>query len=94
MGLDYQRKGIVTKTNEATQHFRVVEGLCGKPGTVSFESVTKPSHYLRHLALTTISLGARADLSDVMFQNSACFIPMVDKYFKVRKFSYNFMFAY
>ena len=78
----------LSKKESPSTHFKVVQGVCGASGTVSFESVAKPAYFLSvkkgsskiYLLLFSHNIDSR---------NNACFYPRYDKYFKVRKLFVN-----
>ncbi|XP_057315557.1 uncharacterized protein LOC130656375 [Hydractinia symbiolongicarpus] len=64
--------------NSGTCGYKIVPGLNGKPGTVSLQSLTNPSAYLRHRGFL-----AFVDKNDnrQIFKDDASFIIIVNKYF-------------
>ena len=81
IGVKNGNEGWLTADNPAFQHFRVVEGLSGVAGTISFQSVVFPTMYLRHQNFE-IFLHDR-DSSD-LYRKDASFFPRYNKYFTVR----------
>ena len=76
------KNAIVTDKNAPLQHFKVVEGICGIKGSISFESIAKPGHFLyTKQGLIWVYLGEYDDKADYL--NSACFYPRYNKYFDV-----------
>ena len=73
-------KGWLTKRNPAYQHFKVVQGLCDRAGTISFESVASPGKFLRHQGFR-IKLHSRQNSR--LYKYDACFYPRYNKYFRV-----------
>ena len=80
IGIKNGYQGWLTDENVAYQHYKVVQGLCGKGGTISFESVSSPGKFLRHQNFE-IKLHDR-DNSD-LYKDDACFYPRYNKYFNV-----------
>ena len=81
IGVKNGNEGWLTADNPALQHFRVVEGLSGVAGTISFQSVAFPTMFLRHQNFE-IFLHDR-DSSD-LYRKDASFFPRYNKYFTVR----------
>ncbi|XP_057302590.1 uncharacterized protein LOC130636763 [Hydractinia symbiolongicarpus] len=64
--------------NSGNPGYRIVQGLNGKPGTVSFQSLSDPSAYLRHRGFL-----AYVDKNDntQLFKDDASFVIIMNKYF-------------
>ena len=87
MGIENKNEGFLTSKNEALQHFRVVQGLCGEDGTISFESIAKSGYFLRHRGFK-IFLDKWSDKD--LFKKDSCFYPTYDENFEVRKLVFRF----
>ena len=72
--------GYLTSDNPTLQHFKVVQGLCGVAGTVSFESVVRPGKFLRH---QNYEIKLHSSQNTTLYKNDACFYPRYNKYFTV-----------
>ena len=76
--------------NPNYQHFRVVQGLCGVAGTISFESVAKPGSFLslnrnnNNFKMLQDKIILDKDLNKPRHRADASFYPRYNKYFKVR----------
>ena len=79
MGLNGNGNGVLT-TKQKFQHFRVIPGLCGVAGTISFESVAKPGSFL-YIYKDFILL---ANYAVIEQKKRTCFYPRYNKYFIVR----------
>jgi len=79
MGIENKNEGFLTSKNEALQHFRVVQGLCGEDGTISFESIAKSGYFLRHRGFK-IFLDEWSDKD--LFKKDSCFYPTYDENFE------------
>merc|ERR1712096_169880 len=79
MGIENKNEGFLTSKSEALQQFRVIQGLCGEDGTISFESIAKPNNFLRHRGFKIfLDKGTSKDL----FKKDSCFYPRYNNYFK------------
>ena len=85
--LNNMEAGLSKKETPST-HFRVVQGVCGASGTVSFESVAKPAYFLSAKS-TSMKIYLLMFSHNINSRNNACFYPRYDKYFKVRKLFVN-----
>ena len=76
IGVLGNQKAMVTDLNAG--HFRVLPGLCGVPGTISFESLSQKGNYLRHknslMWLHEFDEGNKRDF---------CFYPRSSKFYAV-----------
>ena len=87
MGIENKNEGFLTSKSEALQQFRVIQGLCGEDGTISFESIAKPNNFLRHRGFKMfLDKGTSKDL----FKKDSCFYPTYDQYFEVRNLTFRF----
>ena len=80
MGIERDDQGYLTKKNPEYQHFKVVRGLCGRAGSISFESIARPGHFLRHQ--NYLIFLHELENSD-LYKKAACFYTRYDKYFPV-----------
>merc|ERR1712168_54066 len=78
IGIQHGYKGYLTNKIVDYQHFKVVQGLCSIDGTISFESVKSPGHFLRH---NTGKIYLDKGDSSGLYRSDACFFPRYDKYF-------------
>jgi len=78
MGIKNGDQGHLTTKNPEYTHFKVVAGICNVPGTVSFESVPRPGHFLRH---SNYLINLHGFQNTDLFKKDACFHPRYDKYF-------------
>ena len=76
IGVLGNQKAMVTDLNAG--HFRVLPGLCGVPGTISFESLSQKGNYLRHQN----SLMWLHEFDDKS-KRDFCFFPRSNKFFPV-----------
>ena len=82
LGVKRAKNAIVTDKNAPHQHFKVVGGICGIKGSISFESNARPGHFLYiKQGHRWVYLGEYDDKADYL--NSACFYPRYNKYFDV-----------
>ena len=80
LGIVSGDKGYLTSDNPKLQHFRIVQGICGVAGTVSFESVASPGKFLRH---QNYEIYLHSSQNTALYKNDACFFPRNNKYFTV-----------
>ena len=80
IGIENGDQGFVTTKNPEYQHFKVVKGLSGHEGSISFESIARPGHFLRHKGYLIFL--HKNDTSD-LYKNDASFYPRYNKYFRV-----------
>merc|ERR1712183_510940 len=73
-------QGTLTSKYPDRQHFRVVQGLCGVDGTVSFESVAMPGNFLNVIKSKLIYVDPNRQNLD--YKKDACFYPRYNKYFE------------
>jgi len=78
IGIENKVEGWATFDSDM-QHWKVVQGLCGKDGTISFESVARPGHFLRH---QNFNFYLHPRQSSTLYKEDACFFPRYSKYFK------------
>ena len=72
----------ITDKYAPMQHFKVVEGICGIKGSISFESNARPGHFLyTKKGQIWVYVEEYDDKADYL--NSACFYPRYNKYFDV-----------
>ena len=74
-------RGLLTSDNPSFQHFKVVQGLCGVEGTISFKSLAMPGYYLRHQGF---EIYLRKEEDSDLYRKDSCFFPRYNKYFQVR----------
>ena len=75
-------RGMLTSDNPPLQHFKVVQGLCGVAGTISFESVVRPGNFLRH---QNFKIYLHNRVNSDLYRSDACFFPRYNKFFEVGK---------
>ena len=80
MGISNDFKGKIINNTGILQHFKLVPGLCGVKGSISFESIKYPGNFLRHQNYL-IKLH-KEDSSD-LYKKDASFIPIINKFFDV-----------
>ena len=73
-------KGKIINDTGLLQHFKLVPGLCGVKGSISFESIKYPGNFLRHQ--NYIVKLHNEDSSD-LYKNDASFHPIMNKFFDV-----------
>lgn len=69
-------------TDPELQHFSVVNGLCNVPGTISFKSLARPGHFLRHRGNNPYLYLDKFMYANV-YSEDACFYPRYNKYYLV-----------
>ena len=89
MGVKKKTGQLTSKTStdlktRQLQHFRLIGGLCGIPGTVSFESVAQPGFFL-YANNRMVMLFSHGFVVGSKGQARTCFYPRYDKYYDVRK---------
>jgi len=78
MGIEKTIQGFLTNKNPEYTLFKLVTGICKVPDTVSFESVPRPGHFLRH---SSWDLWLHERSCTPLFLKDACFHPRYNKYF-------------
>merc|ERR1712119_159179 len=80
MGVESKgNRGLLTSDNPSFQRFKVVQGLCGVEGTISFESLETPGYYLRHQGF---EIYLRKEEDTDLYRKDSCFFPRYNKYFQ------------
>ena len=65
---------MVKSTGESSQNWKMVKGISGVEGYVSFESVEKPGHFLKSNSLFELIV-APLEENNEKFKQSASFLP-------------------
>ena len=81
-------EAVLTSEDGNLRHFRVVKGLCGVAGTVSFESIMKRGYFFRPIN-SRIHLSLLRSNSNYSFRKQICFFARYNKYFDVRKLNFS-----
>ena len=71
---DGSKAYMVKSTGESSQKWKMVKGISGVEGYVSFESVEKPGHFLKCTGLFELVL-APLEENNENFKNEASFLP-------------------
>ena len=82
MGVDGKSQGAITAGESPNHHFKLVRGVCGAAGTVSFESYMKPGNFLHN---QNYKLYMDAAKNQDQWKLDSCFIPRYDLFKKVNK---------
>ena len=80
MGIEHNDQGYLTKIHPGLQNFKVVPGISGVPGTISFESIARPGHFLRH---SNYLMWLHKYQNTDLYKKDASFYPRYNKYFPV-----------
>ena len=80
MGIENNDQGYLTQKHPELQHFKVVPGISGLPGSISFESIARPGHFLRQ---SNYFIMLHKYQNTDLFKKDASFYPRYNKYFPV-----------
>ena len=82
IGVDNCQWAKIVKKTGILQHFKLTRGLCGDAGTVSFESVNSPGHFLKQTKNTWLKLTEQKTTED--YKKATSFKPIMGLFHDVR----------
>ena len=80
MGISNDFKLKITNKTGISQHFKLVPGLCGVKGSVSFQSIQYPGNFLIH---KDYLIKMNNKFGNDQLKKDASFIPIMNKFFDV-----------
>ena len=83
IGIEKTDQGYFTQKHPELFQFKVVPGLSGAPGSISFESIARPGHFLRH---KNYFMWLHKYQNTDLYKKDASFYPRYNKYFPVSWF--------